>query len=287
MLITYEDYLQVIQDLDREEAHHSATNFLNDKDYVSIRTATILLTGPDGKSHRCLAALDTCSNSTNIDADLAKKLGLRVNAVGINREINFLERLVNVTSDRVSFMMGPIDGKSSYPVQAFTVRDLINGTPVIDWNEAAKTFPHLQKAAIPRTDKNDKVQVLLGADYMHLMAATHSIIGRDFEPTAEHCRLGWAFAGRVKKTGIVGNTTGVIGFNSRVLMNEERITKLPGVTETEAEEKKDKKTDSPEMSPCEDLRAYLSIKPTIDFKVKSRQDKVLPDNFKPTEQKQS
>ncbi len=33
------------------------------------------------------------------------------------------------------------------------------------------------------------------------MAATRSLIGKENEPTAELCRLGWAFAGRVKKPG--------------------------------------------------------------------------------------
>ena len=262
LLITYEEYLQVFESQVREQTHHSATNFQNNQDYVSIRTATILITGPNGKPHRCLAALDTCSNSTNIDSDLAKRLGLRINATGINREINFMERLVNVTSDHVSFMMGPIDGKTSYPVQAFTVKDLVNGTPIIDWNEASKTFTHLQKASIPRTDISDKVQVLLGADYMHLMAATQSVIGRDFEPTAEYCRLGWAFAGRVRKTGIIGNTTGVVGFNSLILMNEGKIRKASDMPEPEEE---GAKLDSHNMSPSKDLRTYLSMKPTIDF----------------------
>jgi hypothetical protein len=34
-----------------------------------------VLTGPSGKLYCCIAALNTCSNSTNIDADLAKELG--------------------------------------------------------------------------------------------------------------------------------------------------------------------------------------------------------------------
>jgi hypothetical protein len=155
MLITVEDYLSTRQVLDQEQNHHASSDFRKNKDYISIRTATILLTGPNGKPHRCLAALDTCSNSTNVDADLAKKLGFRVNEKGIEREINFMERLVNVNSDHVSFMMGPVTGGESFPVHGFTIKDLIKGTPVIDWNEAAKQFPHLQKAEIPKTDKND------------------------------------------------------------------------------------------------------------------------------------
>jgi hypothetical protein len=38
---------------------------------------------------------------------------------------------------------------------------------------------------------------------MHLMAASRSLIRKENEPTAELCWLGWAFASRVKKLGIM------------------------------------------------------------------------------------
>jgi hypothetical protein len=129
-----------------------------------------------------------------------------------------MERVVQVASDHVSFMISPVDGRTSYPVDAFTVKDLVRGSPVIKWQDAAKQFAHLQEADIPRTKSSDKVQVLLGADYMHLMAASRSLIGKEHEPTAELCRLGWAFAGRVKKLGI---KRAVSGLSYQTIMMEE------------------------------------------------------------------
>jgi hypothetical protein len=125
MLITFEEFVGAhisYQDI----SQHSASQFIGEDDYVSIWTATILITGPTGKPYRCIAALDSCSNSTNIDADLAKELGLRVNQTGFQREINTMERVVNVTSDHVSFMISPVNGRTSYPVDAFTVKDLLS-----------------------------------------------------------------------------------------------------------------------------------------------------------------
>ncbi len=194
MLITFEEFVGAQTSLP-DISQHSASQFTGEDDYVSIRTATILITGPTGKPYRCIAALDSCSNSTNIDADLAKELGLRVNQTGFQREINTMERVVQVASDHVSFMISPVNGRTSYPVDAFTVKDLVRGSPVVNWQDAAKQFAHLQEADIPNTKTTDKVQVLLGADYMHLMAASRSLIGKENEPTAELCRLGWAFAG--------------------------------------------------------------------------------------------
>jgi hypothetical protein len=90
MLMTLEEFVGArvpSQDI----TQHSASQYIGENDYVSIRTATILLTGPSGKPYHCIAALDTCSNSTNIDADLAKELGFRVNLTGLQREINTME----------------------------------------------------------------------------------------------------------------------------------------------------------------------------------------------------
>ena len=59
-------------------------------DYCAIRTATVILTCGN-KRKRVLIAMDPCSNSTNIDADFAKEMGLKVEQTGIEREINFIE----------------------------------------------------------------------------------------------------------------------------------------------------------------------------------------------------
>jgi hypothetical protein len=257
MLCSFEEFVGVGVS-SRQDTHHSATQFSGDQDYVSIRTATVLLTGPSGKPHRCIAALDTCSNSTNIDADLAKELGFRVNVTGLQREINTMERVVNIASDHVSFMIGPIDGRTSYPVDAYTVRDLVSGTPVINWREAAKDFTHLQKADIPATNTNDKVQILLGADYMYLMAASSSLIGRENEPTAEHCKLGWAFAGRVKKVGLKSK---VSGFN--IFMMQEN--NQPKLSDQLKKKKEDFEGASFQEAPQTGLQTYLALEPTIDF----------------------
>jgi hypothetical protein len=99
MLITFEEFVGAHAS-SQDISQHSASQFTGEDDYVSIRTATILITGPTGKPYRCIAALDSCSNSTNIDANLAKELGLRVNQTGFQQEINTMERVVNLPNSR-------------------------------------------------------------------------------------------------------------------------------------------------------------------------------------------
>ena len=193
--------------------NHVQTMFAEREDYCAIRTTTVLLTC-NGKKRRVVVAMDPCSNSTNIDADFAKEMNLVVEKTGIEREINFLERKATISSEQVSFMLSPLNSDVVYPVKAFTIKNLVSGTPVINWSQVAKEYPHLQAADIPQPDPRDKVMILLGTDYAHLNGTMHGLIGRDFEPIAEYTKLGWAFSGRVKNCQILNGNTSQFGIAS-------------------------------------------------------------------------
>jgi hypothetical protein len=204
MFLAYEMAEQVDEEVP-VICNHIQTAFAEREDYCAIRTTTVVLSC-NGKKRRVVGAMDPCSNSTNIDADFAKEMSLVVEQTGIEREINFLERKAVISSEIVSFMLSPLNSDVRYPVKAFTIKDLVSGTPVIDWNKVADEFPHLKGAEIPKADPKDKVQILLGTDYAHLNGTLHGIIGRDFEPIAEYTKLGWAFSGRVKNFQIQQST---------------------------------------------------------------------------------
>ena len=59
-------------------------------------------------------------------------MGLHVEKTGLVRSINFLESSATVKSDLVSFTLSPIDKNGSYNIRAFTVENLISGTPVVN-----------------------------------------------------------------------------------------------------------------------------------------------------------
>ena len=122
----------------REQAYVTQTpiqcNYgLEDGEYCAIRTTTVMLTCGPFKS-RVVVAMDPCSNSTNIDADFAERMNLKVEETGITREISFIEGSAKINSSVVSFMLSPLNSNVQYPVKAYTVRNLITGTPMIDWN---------------------------------------------------------------------------------------------------------------------------------------------------------
>jgi hypothetical protein len=209
MFLAYETAEQVDDDVP-VICNHVQTAFAEREDYCAIRTATVILSC-NGKKRRVVVAMDPCSNSTNIDADFAREMNLVVEKTGIEREINFLERKAVISSEIVSFMLSPLNSDVQFPVRAFTIKDLVSGTPVIDWSKVANEYPHLRAAEIPKPDPRDKVQILLGTDYAHLNGTMHGIIGRDFEPIAEFTKLGWAFSGRVKNCQILNGSTSQFG----------------------------------------------------------------------------
>ena len=169
----------------------------------AIRTIPVYIVSSTGQKERILAALDSCSTSTNIDADTARRLNLKIEEASIDRNIGVLQSSVKIPSDRVSFTLQSLDGKSKFPVQAYTVKNLIEGTPVVDWQQVAEEYPHLQGAKPSKAEPKDRVRVLLGVDQNHLMIASANLQGRHNEPFAEYCKLGWSFSGRVKREHVV------------------------------------------------------------------------------------
>ena len=79
-----EEYVHTEQVIMANQTCHS----LEHDEYIAIRTTTALLSH-NGKERRVVIAMDPCSNSTNIDEDFAKDMGLYIEEKGLVRNINF------------------------------------------------------------------------------------------------------------------------------------------------------------------------------------------------------
>ena len=168
-----------------------------EEEYISIRTVTVEIRCGN-RRRRVIAALDSCSNNTNIDADLAEELGLPILRANIPREMQFLERKAHLSSNFVKFLISPIDSDANFEMTAFTIKNLMAGSPVVDWNDVAKNYPHLQEAGIPHQRSSDRVQILIGTEFAELMTPCRVLRGSPGSgaPVAELTDLGWAFSGR-------------------------------------------------------------------------------------------
>ena len=80
-----------------------------------------------------------------------------------------------VHSDLVSFTLSPLNKEKLFKIKAFTVKNLITGTPVVDWKKVSDTYVHLKEENILEAHNSDRVHILLSTDYAHLNASSRSI----------------------------------------------------------------------------------------------------------------
>jgi hypothetical protein len=200
-----------------------------EEEYIAIKTVTLEIRCGDSKK-RVLAALDSCSNNTNIDAALAEEMGLPVLRANIPREMHFLERTAHITSNFVKFVLAPMGSDATFEVSGFTVKDLMCGSLVVDWNQAAVAYPHLRNADIPKPKPGDRVQILLGVEFAEYMTPHKVLRGPrgSGAPIAELTDLGWAFSGRTnqKRSGPSSCQLNLIGHTLMALGTFDRTSEV-------------------------------------------------------------
>lgn len=156
---------------------------------VAVKTVTAELVTPSGRK-RVVVALGSAARNSYIDADLVKELGL----AGPQAQ----------TDDFVTFKLCPLGASRGHEIGAYIVENLARGVPVTDWLHASEKYPHLKRANPTKPHKDDKVSILVGADYPGLLTGREIIRGREAgEPMAELTELGWAFQGRTGTVGLI------------------------------------------------------------------------------------
>ena len=83
-------------------------------------------------------------------------------------------------SDLVTFELHPIDALAgpSFHIGAFTVPNLVEGTPVPDWVNASNRYPYLKRTNPQFPEMEDTCVILLGGDYARLMSAPDQARGK-------------------------------------------------------------------------------------------------------------
>ena len=111
-LLTIEEYLKQAKIYDRATVTSESAFFTKGDQYDAIRTIPAYIVSPTGQRERIWVALDSCSTSTNIDADTARRLNLKIEQTSIDRSIGVLQSSVSLVSDRVSFTLQTLDGRN-------------------------------------------------------------------------------------------------------------------------------------------------------------------------------
>jgi hypothetical protein len=140
--------------------------------------------------------LDSGSNTTCIDEELAKKLKLQVRCGPVDRTIHLLDCKTKIKSYLVEVQLTSSDGLVSLTITAWTVKDLTKNTGVVDWSVEKKNFPHLKDIPFPPLPKAAVIQLLIGTDNVSLFTPDTPVKSEDGKgPIAYKIPLGWTCLG--------------------------------------------------------------------------------------------
>jgi hypothetical protein len=78
-------------------------------------------------------------------------------------------------------------------LEGSTMQKVASPAPTTDWSKEKMRWPHLLD--LPVGEVGGEVDVLIGTDHLHLLAARESREGEDYEPIASRTRLGWIIQG--------------------------------------------------------------------------------------------
>ncbi len=114
----------------------------------------------------------------------------------------------------VQFYLSPLGcPEKKFLITGYTVKNLLSGTPIIDWEKESHKYPHLKKGNPAKSEPGDKIGVLLGTDYSKIQCSDAKLVAGLKDPCAERTELGWVFSGRVKNVQVPNRKQGVIGMS--------------------------------------------------------------------------
>jgi hypothetical protein len=67
----------------------------------------------------------------------------------------------------------------------------------VNWIKIQNQWNHLRKIPFPKLGSRGIVDVLLGTDHYHLMFSKEEVLGKESEPSARLCPLGWTAVGAI------------------------------------------------------------------------------------------
>ena len=93
-----------------------------------------------------------------------------------------------------------IDGKVNTSIVVKTSDKICGGMKPTNWLEIQHQWDHLKDVPFPKLATKGFIDVLLGSDYYNLMFPMREIRGKEDEPSARLCPLGWTATGRIGKS---------------------------------------------------------------------------------------
>ena len=113
------------------------------------------------------------------------------------REMRMVNKGAREMTTKVLVQLESLDGTYTKNLIANTVRGLLKGTGIVDWNQEKQNFKHLQVINFPRLPENPRLILMIGTDNNALFFPSQCVEDpKDQDgPTAFKTRLGWTATG--------------------------------------------------------------------------------------------
>lgn len=162
---------------------------------VALRTIPVVLKNGN-KRILVNCFLDEGSDTTYINEDVVEELGLRGNKEKITVNVANGQQ---ISFQSMTFQIGleSTDGKLDTEIVAKTSERICGGMKPVNWVKIQHQWKHLRNIRFRKLASRGVVDVLLGTDHCHLMYSMQEVLGKDTEPCARLCPLGWTAVGRI------------------------------------------------------------------------------------------
>ena len=87
--------------------------------------------------------------------------------------------------------MKNLDSVITQDVSVLTTKNVTGDMEVVDWNQYAQTWKHLENTTFSEFDKKTTVDLLIGVDHTDLLYSKKENRGYEIEPITRLTPLGW------------------------------------------------------------------------------------------------
>ena len=149
----------------------------------------------NGELVKTIAVLDTGSNSTIIDKDFARYLGLEIIGGPYTKQVTYVDRVAEYETSKVRFELVGQDTKVRHTITSETVDGFGKSCRLVDWYKELDNYPYMGKVTVLPAPDPPHAQLLIGIENTHLFHVSEQLVGGPEEPIANLTPLGWAFMG--------------------------------------------------------------------------------------------
>ncbi len=182
---------------DSKPATTMKTSTEPDTKKVALRTIPVILKNGTRKVRvNCL--LDEGSDTTYINEDVVEELGLTRVKQRIDVKVAN-DQTISFMSNTFTIGLESTHGRVDTEIVAKTSEKICGGMKAVNWLTIKQNWNHMKEIPFPKLAKGNQIDVLLGADHYELMYSMKEVVGKNDDPVARLCPLGWTAVGKIEQ----------------------------------------------------------------------------------------